>query len=223
MTRLRSYLHDIRTLPADAMLGYRNEGARGVWKSVAARSLHRLVRGGRLIVFAHPLEVKRDLELPAGVAITSASEQDWTALAGMVGQRELSRFGALHAKGRRCLIAWRGNKPVGYAWVANEIGPDVTLWPFPVQFPRTAAYLWNLYVLPSERSSGIGSALAHARLQLAREMGFREAWRMVAPSNTASLRTVRKSATATRVVGNITFIQLLNRTYARFTPYAVGA
>jgi ribosomal protein S18 acetylase RimI-like enzyme len=88
----------------------------------------------------------------------------------------------------------------------------------PLAFPSSAAYLWNLYVLPSERSSGIGSALASARLQLTRESGFREGWRMVAPTNAPSLRTVQKTAAATRVVGEIRFLQLLGHTYARFTP-----
>jgi ribosomal protein S18 acetylase RimI-like enzyme len=216
---IRKYLHDLRTLPADAALAYRHEGVRGAWKALAARSLHRLIRVGRLIVFAQTLDAERDLRLPSGVTITTAMDRDCTVLATLVGQRELSRFEALLANGRHCLIAWRGNRPVGYAWVADEIGPDVTLWPFPIEFPRSAAYLWNLYVLPSERSSGIGSALAEARLRLAREQGFHEGWRMVAPSNTASLRTVQKSARGARVVGEIRFVELLNRTYAQFRPH----
>jgi ribosomal protein S18 acetylase RimI-like enzyme len=219
MSRVRKYLHDLRTLPADAALAYRHDGMRGAWKALAARSLHRLIRTGRLIVFAHTLDGERGLRLPSGVTITTATDRDLTALATLVGQRELGRFEALLANGRCCLIAWRGNRPVGYAWVADGIGPDVTFWPFPVEFPRSAAYLWNLYVLPSERSSGIGSALAEARLRLAREQGFHEGWRMVAPSNTASLRTVQKSARGTRVVGEIRFVQVLNRTYSEFTPH----
>jgi ribosomal protein S18 acetylase RimI-like enzyme len=120
----------------------------------------------------------------------------------------------LIARGRHCLIAWRNEQPVGYTWVSAGIGPDVSVWPLPFQFPSDAAYLWNLYVLPSERSSGIGTALARARLQLARELGFREGWRMVAPTNRASLRTVQKIIT--RFAANRRPRFRLTRAQARF-------
>ena len=218
MSRLAAYLTDIRTLPADAALGYRNEGVRGAWKAVATRSLHRLLRTGRLIVFAHQLDREVDVPpLPPGVRISRGSELDVPALSSLIGQRELVRFRELMARGRHCLIAWRDDRPVGYTWVAGGVGPDVTMWPLPFEFPSDAAYLWNLYVLPTERSSGIGTALARARLQLARELGFREGWRMVAPTNRASLRTVEKSGSGTRVIGKLKFVQLLGRTYGRFT------
>jgi ribosomal protein S18 acetylase RimI-like enzyme len=95
----------------------------------------------------------------------------------------------------------------------------VAVWPLPFQFPDHAAYLYNLYVLPSERNTGIGSALALARLQLARRLGFREGWRMVSRSNVPSLRTVRKSG-STRIVGVVRYIKLLNWTYGWFRPPA---
>lgn len=222
MSRLRKYLNDVRTLPADALLAHRHEGMRGLWKAVAVRSVHRLLRAGRLIVFAHTLDGAFEPSLPRGIRIGLATEQDWPALAALAGQRELSRFRSLLAKGRRCLIAWREETPVGYAWLADGVGPDVVMWPLPLEFPTSAAYLWNLYVVPAERSNGIGSALASARLRLAQAEGFREGWRMVAPSNEPSLRTVRKSASGTRVVGEIRFLQLFSRTYARFTPHSTS-
>ena len=218
MRRITAYWFDLRTLPGDALLAYRLEGWAGAWKAVASRSLHRVFRNGRLIVFAHPVDQMVDVAPPAGVRITQPTGQEWARLASLVGRRELQRFLALSARGRRCLVAWRGDTPVGYAWVAGDLGPDVALSPLPLAFPSSAAYLLNLYVLPSERSSGIGSALASGRLRLAREIGFREGWRMVASTNAPSLRTVQKTAAATRVVGEIRFVQLLGRTYARFIP-----
>jgi ribosomal protein S18 acetylase RimI-like enzyme len=218
MSRLEALLEDLLTLPGDAQLAHRQQGARGVWKAVAARSLHRVFRAGRLTVFAQLLGSEPEAALPAGMTITSATDQDWAALRPLVGERELSGFRDLFARGRHCLIAWRGRQPVGYAWVADRPGPDVTIWPLPFEFPERAAYLCKLYVLPAERRSGIGSALAQARLRLARERGFLEGWRMVAPSNVASLRTVRKSATSTHVVGEVRFVQLFSRTYSQFLP-----
>lgn len=217
MSRFRQYLYDVRTLPADMALGYHLEGMRGAWKALASRTLHRVVRFGRLVVFAHQLDREVEVTPPPDVRITRASAGDWALLGSLIPQRERIRFETLLGKGRRCLIAWRGDRPVGYAWVASDFGPDVALWPLPLKFPPTAAYLWNLYVLPSERSNGIGSALAQARLQLAKELGFREGWRMVATSNRASLRTVHKSAPGSRTVGELRFLQICGRTFARFT------
>jgi GNAT superfamily N-acetyltransferase len=218
MSRSTVYLGDLKTLPGDALLAYRHEGLRGVWKALAARSFHRVFRSGQLIVFAHSLNELVDVPPPPGARITRATEQDWPALAALVGVRQIERFRSLQAAGRICLIAWKDTQALGYAWVALRIGPDVSLWPLPLELPERAAYFCNLYVVPSERRSGLGSALAAERLRVAREAGCTEGWRMVAPGNGASLRTVKKSSTTTRVVGDIRFVQVLGRSYARFTP-----
>jgi GNAT superfamily N-acetyltransferase len=133
-----------------------------------------------------------------------------------VMQRNLKRFRALTAAGRHAVIAWRGSQPIGYGWVAASLGPDVTS--CPLELPPSAAYLWDLYVIPAERSNGVGSALASARIQVARECGFREAWRIISPSNSASLRTLAKSGADTRVVGEVRFVKILTRIRAQFTP-----
>jgi GNAT superfamily N-acetyltransferase len=218
MRRLEALLQDFLTLPGDAQLAYTQQGARGVWKAVAARTLHRVFRIGRLTVFAQLLQPELEASLPAGITIRSATSEDWASLRALVGQRELSGFRDLLARGRHCLIAWRGRQPVGYAWVADRPGPDVTIWPLPFEFPKNAAYLCKLYVAPAERRSGVGSALAQARIRVARERGFQEGWRMVAPGNRGSLRTLAKGASRARVVGELRFVQLFDRTYADFQP-----
>jgi len=223
MSRPAAYLQDLKTLAGDIRLGYRHEGLRGAWKALAARSLHRVFRAGQLIVFAHSLDRWREVPPPPGVRVARATRQDLPALTALVGQREVERFRRLLAAGRICLVAWKGDQPLGYAWVAPRIGPDVSVWPLPLEFPQQAAYFCNLYVVPSERRSGIGSALASERLRVAREAGFAEGWRMVAPANGASLRTVQKTSAGTRVVGEIRFVQLLGRNFASFTPAQHGA
>jgi GNAT superfamily N-acetyltransferase len=211
--RVQKYVHDWKTFPADAALAYRREGLRGLWDTVAPRSVYRVVRSGRMIVFSQPLDELPDVALPSGVTIAPLGEGDWPALASLVPQRELDRFRLLVSGGRICLVAWRGSRPIGYAWVAQSIDADVTLCHFPL--PAHAAYLWDLYVEPAERCNGIGSALASARLRTAREQGFREGWRMIAPSNRASLRTLEKSGRGTRVVGELHFLKILTRMYIR--------
>ena len=103
-SRLQKYLHDWRTFPADAALAYRNNGMGGVWDAVAARSVHRVVRTGRMIVFAQPLEGVAELPLPAGVAIGALRESDWPALESLVTGREMDRF--RHPGGRTVEFAW---------------------------------------------------------------------------------------------------------------------
>ena len=219
--RLAKYARDWRTFPHDAVVAYRRGGFREVWDTLASRSLHRLVRVGRLIVFAHPLDRAPEIQLPEGVTISRVNLAGCDALDTLVAQRELDRFRGLVAAGRHCLVAWRGIRPIGYAWVAERMGSDVTA--VPLQLPPDAAYLWDLYVVPAERSNGIGSALATARCQVARAGGFREGWRMIEPSNHASVRTLERSGPGARVVGEIRFIKLMTRMYVRFTPSTIPA
>jgi GNAT superfamily N-acetyltransferase len=150
------------------------------------------------------------------VNIRSIEEEDWLPLSGMVMYRTLARFRALVAAGRHGLVAWRGSKPIGYGWVAERIGPDVTI--CPLELPPYASYLWDLYVVPEERSNGVGSALASARLCKARELGFREGWRMISPLNAPSLRTLANSGDGARMVGELRYVKFLSRTHSRFTP-----
>jgi GNAT superfamily N-acetyltransferase len=215
--RFRKYLDDWRTFPADAALGFQKEGWHGVWLAFAPRSIYRFIRFGRLVVFAQPVD---QLELPAppGVTIRPLREEDWPALRTLMGERELNRFRILVAAGHAGLIAWRDGRPIGYAWVAARLGPEVTACSFPL--PSHAAYLWDLYVVPAERGTGVGTALAAARLRTARDWGFREGWRTIAPSNGASLATLRKSGgSSTRVVGEVRYLKVLSRMRTRFVPH----
>jgi GNAT superfamily N-acetyltransferase len=213
---LAKYLEDCRTFPADAALAYRHEGWRGVWGVLAPRTVDRAFRTARMHVFAQPLEGAPEVPPPPGVRIALLGEGDWPALSGLITQREAVRFRALIAAGRHCVVAWRGEQPIGYGWVAGSIGPDVTA--CELNLPPHAAYFWDLYVLPSERSSGVGSALASARVLTARELGFAEGWRMIAPSNTPSLRTLVRTGQNTRMVGEFRYVKLLARVHSRFTP-----
>jgi len=211
---LAKYVEDCRTFPRDAALAYGHNGWRGVWAALAPRTFHRIFRTGHMLIFAQTLDTSPDVAPPPGVRIAPLSEADWPALSTLVTQRDLARFRSLTAAGRHGLVAWRGGQPIGYGWVAEGIGPDVTA--CPLALPVHAAYLWDLYVIPSERGNGVGSALASARIRSARDLGFSEGWRMISPSNVASLRTLAKSANGTRVVGELRYVKVLSRVHARF-------
>jgi len=213
---LAKYAADLASLPGDAALGYRNDGLRGVWEAVATRTVHRLIRASRLTVFAQTLEQIPELSPPPGVRIARLCAEEVEALAPIAAERDRARFRRLLEIGCIGLAAWRGTRPVGYAWVAAEMRPEVSH--CPLELPAHAAYLWDLYVVPSERGSGLGSALAAERLRTARDLGRSAGWRMITPTNTASRRTLHRSGSAPRVVGELRYLKLGSRLFARFTP-----
>jgi GNAT superfamily N-acetyltransferase len=213
---LAKYAIDLVTFPGDAALAYRNEGLRGVWGAITPRTIHRIVRVSRLTIFAQPLHEIPDVEPPPGVSIARLRPEEIPALSPIAGALDRARFHRLLEIGCVGLAAWRGSRPIGYAWVATEMRPEVSQ--CPLWLPADAAYLWDLYVVPAERGSGVGSALASERLRVARDLGRTEGWRMITPGNTASLATLRRSGARTRVVGRIRYVKLGRRLFARFTP-----
>jgi GNAT superfamily N-acetyltransferase len=215
MSRLARYVRDCRTFPADARIAWSNEGWHGVWEAVATRTLRKVLRRDRMILFAQGVDDLPELRLPAGVTVARLLPRELPMLAYLVSRRDLDAFRALLAAGRVGVVAWRGGRAVGYAWMAERLASDVTRCPVPL--PEDAVYLWDVYVLPAERGRGIGSALAAERLAIARELGYREGWRMISPRNPASLRTLRAGG-PTRIVGEIRFVQLLSLLRARFRP-----
>jgi GNAT superfamily N-acetyltransferase len=212
---LAKYAADLATLPGDAALGWRNEGLRGLWEAVATRTVHRVIRTSRLTVFAQPLDHIPDVAPPDGIVITRLHHDSLDALAPIAGARERERFRTLLDLGCIGLAAWREARPVGYAWVATAMRPEVSM--CPLELPAHAAYLWDLYVVPVERCNGVGSALAIERLRTARDLGRTEGWRTISPDNAASLRTLRRSGDS-RTIGQIRYVKLGPRMFARFTP-----
>ena len=213
---LAKYVADLVTFPGDAALAYRNEGLRGVWGAITPRTIHRVIRVSRLTVFAQPLDPIPDVNMPAGVTVARLRLEQIPSLASIAGERDRKRFRRLLEIGCVGLVAWRGARPVGYAWVATEMSPEVTC--CPLELPADAAYLWDLYVIPAERRSGVGSVLASERLRTARALGRNSGWRMITPDNAASLRTLHRSGASTRVVGRIRYLKFGSQLFARFTP-----
>jgi GNAT superfamily N-acetyltransferase len=218
-TRFAKYAKDLTTLPEDAALAYQRGGVRELWQAVAERSLHRLVRWGRVLVIVQRLDEFREVTPPTGITIRRATEADLPALVEIMSRRDADRFGDNVARGLICFVAWEGERPVGYAWNADRFTSDMTATACPLALPPTASYLWNLYVIPRRRGHGVGAALASARLRLARDRGLREGWTMIAPTNYGSLRAVGKTAGPnTRIIGEMRYVKLLTRVYGQFRP-----
>lgn len=217
-TKLQKYARDIKTLPNDLRVMYRRGGWSDAWQTLRERTVQRVFRSGRYFVVMQTLDEVRDVPPPEGITLRRFEDRDWPALATIAAQRDLDRFRRFIADGHVCILAWRGERVVGYTWYGTQIGPGVTLLPLPM--PPHGAYLWEVYVPVAERSSGIGSALVAARLRMARDDGFREGWRMIAPSNAPSLRTVGKTSTtgASHIVGEITYIKIFSWLRAWYKP-----
>lgn len=220
--RARTYLRDAVTLPADAALAWRRDRARGVWLEVAARTLHRLFRRGRLLIVEQDLATVPHIPPPADVHIEPLLATQLGELEAVVGRRRLARLQRAAARGRVCLAARRPGRIVGYTWIAETMDRELDICALPM--PPDAAYLLDLYVLPEERSRGLGSALVSARLRHARERGFQRAWRLIEPTNRASLRTLEKtSARGTRLLGELRTLKVLHRVRVTFRPLDRGS
>lgn len=217
LDRLGAYPLELKTLPADLALRWRLDGWLGVWDDLRGRTLHRVFRRGRFLVYALDLNELEERPPPPGVRIEEFRGVDWNALASIVTRRKLERFRRRARSGRTCLVAWRGTDPIGYAWYSDRMAPELEHYELPL--PRGAVYGWDLYVMPAERGCGVGTALAVARLLHARRRGFTSGWRIVHTSNLAAQRTAEKSGVAHgRPVGELDWLKLFARSRFRFRP-----
>jgi ribosomal protein S18 acetylase RimI-like enzyme len=80
-----------------------------------------------------------------------------------------------HGESHQAFVARAGTRPVGMGWLAV-----VERVPTPTQFRRLGGHIQSVYVVPSLRDHGIGSALMERLIQRARNLGL--AWLLVHPS-----------------------------------------
>ena len=213
---MNKYVRDLRTFPCAAAAAWRHQGIRGALTELRQRTLDRIIRHGRALVIEQELTSLPEVRTPAGVRVERFAGPDWSPLERIASRGTIDRFRRSVARGRSCLVAWRGERAIGYSWISDRVEPDIETYPLPL--PAGTAYLWDLYVEPAERSSGVGSALVGVRLRYAREWGFRAAWRAIDVCNRASLRTLDKTTNETRLVGKLTYLSLLAVKRARFRP-----
>ncbi len=162
--RIMRFVNRWRGFPAEARRAYRVGGMSELRQVVADRSVHLLFRRDHMVIIADPLDAFREVAIPSGVTITVAKPSDWDLMSGIASARDIELFRNRQLQGRTGLVAWRDGRPIGYTWVSERMGPDVTACVIPL--PSHAAYFYDLYVSPSERGTGVGSALVTARLKL---------------------------------------------------------
>lgn len=210
-------MRDALSFPRDASAAWRNAGVRGAWRELRVRTFDRISRRGLALLLEHVVEDVPHLPLPAGVRIESFAGPDWSPFLALTTERRIARFRTRIARGRECLVAWRGERPVGFTWISTAIDRDIETYPLPL--PADAAYHWDLYVASAERGSGLGTALAFARLHHTRDKSCRLGWRLIDVDNRASQKTAQRTATAsTRVIGEVKYLSIFGRSWSTFTP-----
>lgn len=218
---MNKYVRDAITFPRDATAAWRHAGASGAWRELRVRTLDRLTRGGLALLLEHVVADVPYLPLPTGIRIEPFAGPDWSPFLAITTEHRIAQFRERIVRGRQCLVAWRDDAPVGFTWISTRMDRDIETYPLPL--PADATYHWDLYVASSERSTGLGTALAFARLNHAREQSYRIGWRLIDVDNLASQRTAQKTAAAsTRVIGELRYRSFLGRSWSYYAPGVVS-
>jgi ribosomal protein S18 acetylase RimI-like enzyme len=211
--RIGRVLQDFRR---DAAITWGYGGPRQLWDAFLWRVVYRVYRREGAVLFEQDLTAAIEQSTPAAVQIRPLADRDWGPIAGALTSRAFERFHRNALGGSVCLVAWRGEQPVGHTWLSEPGTAPASL---PIPLPSDATYGWDLWVDPRERSRGTGSALVRARLRYARERGYRRTWRIVTDHNRPALRTLEKSSGGgLRVLGRVTYATFLGRNRARYQP-----
>ena len=218
---MNKYVRDAITFPRDARAAWTHAGASGVWREMRLRSLDRISRRGLALLLEHVVADVPHLPLPEGVRIAPFAGSDWSPFLAFTTPQRIEKFRKRIARGRECLVAWRGDRPVGFTWISKQMERDIETYVLPL--PADGAYHWDLFVASEERGSGVGTALAYARLHHAHEQSYRVGWRLIDVDNWSSQRGAQKTATAsTRVIGELRYRSVFGRSWSSFTSDTIS-
>lgn len=147
--------------------------------------------------------------VPDGVEVHAFTECDRDGLAAAAGGRTIEWLRRWVPRGLRGFVAVRDGRVVGHGWYATHPVPQPHL--YPDVPPADAIVLPWVWVAPSERGRGIGSALLRARAAEARRAGFRRAWSAIRTGNDAPIRELGRVAGPgnLRLLGEVTLLRVL--------------
>lgn len=186
----------------DLGVGARRGGPGALVSRVLRARIAAVYERTRLIVIEQETGGLPDVRVPEGVRIATldGTAAEFRSLDELLTSGIRRDFDRRLAAGRECLVARRGDRAIGYTWMSRTVDPAVE--GLPLALPEGAAYLWDLFVVRSERGTGVGSALTRARLVWTHDCGMPLGWRAIRPRNRASVRTVEKTGEA-RILGEI--------------------
>ena len=214
---MNKYVRDAITFPRDTRAAWRHQGASGVWREMRVRTLDRITEWGHAVLLEHALADNPGVPLPEGVRIAAFAGPDWTRFLELASPARIAGFRQRIARGRECLVAWRGERPIGFIWISTSMDRDMETYPLPL--PPDVTYHWDLHVASSERGNGIGTALAFEPLHRPCEKTFRAGWRLIDFDNFASQRGAKKIAgPSTRVIGEVRYVRIFRWSRCRYMP-----
>lgn len=190
-------------------------------RSYTPALMRRAFAHGKVLVIAQDLANLVAPAVPDGVTIEQFSGTDWDVFAPIAGESRIRRFERRSRAGRICIAAWEHGRPVAYGWISPVVETDVE--GFELELPYGACYGWDLFVEPGSRGRGIAAALTGARLCWAEADGYTAIWRLIAPHNTASLRSLEKACGDRAVImGELRYVRLLRWFRSSFQPGAAA-
>ncbi|MBA2565140.1 MAG: GNAT family N-acetyltransferase [Gemmatimonadetes bacterium] len=157
---------------------------------------------------------------PAGIRIAPYGGEDLGRFRALAGPRQRRMFRARLAAGRTLIVAWRGDDPVGMTWMTAAT--DWRLDGVRFDLPADWAYVYDLFVDPAARNLGVATALTAARVNLARQQGFRRCCRIVVPHNAPALRALVKAGMSLEPVATLELVRALGRSWVRWTSAPPG-
>ena len=192
----------------------------------ARRALHRIRE--QVFLFRRYRVLELDLarvgEAPVaeGLEVRAFTERDWDGLGASGGGRTLAWLRRWVPRGLRGFVAVRDGRVVGHGWYATRPVPQPHL--YPDVPPADAIVLPWVWVAPSDRGQGIGSALLRARAAEARQAGFRRAWSAIRTGNDAPVRELARVAGpgSLRLLGEVTLLRVLGVRRRTWRPADVG-
>ena len=86
-----------------------------------------------------------------------------------------------------------------------------------LELPEGWAYAYQLYVHPTARGGGLGTALTNARMHHARDLGYSRLTRMIRARNAPALRSAAKARGSTTPSGTALLYHTLGHKWIRWT------
>lgn len=216
---IAKYLRDARTFPRDALRAWRFDGLWGIWAELRLRTTQRVWRRWRAVVLEQEIAGYEVVPPPPGIEVRPCAAENLDALARIANRQMLAYFRRALAQGRTLLVAWRGERPVGYVLYSWTMHEDRNVPALPL--PPDAAFIWYVYVVREERRRGVAWALLSAHHPLAVDRGVTRFWTAVQLSNWLPMEWIVRAGAKRRghrVVGRITFRKVLGTVRLRFDP-----
>ncbi|HET7584061.1 MAG TPA: GNAT family N-acetyltransferase [Gemmatimonadaceae bacterium] len=222
LSRLAKYWRDIASFPRDAGLMRAREGWSGVAKLIVGRTMHRVYYRKEFLFIEQQLaDLAPRVPIPADVRVGLLDEHQLEQFQRMLTERQMAIFRRRLATPRRCHVVWVANEPAGYVWASAQIEPLFE--GFAIDLPPRSYYGWDLYIAPRWRRRGLASLLTLEAQHRSREKGWVSNFRLIAPENIGSLRTLERTSGGYRIHAVVRRTKMLHRESYSVRPYVPSA